>query len=56
LITKEKFWPLGGEIRVLNDFLALAPNPVTADTFLYGSSAVTTAQNKELHPNIAFTV
>ena len=42
LITKKKFhysmwkfWPLGDEIQVFNDFCALAPNSVTAARFLY---------------------
>jgi hypothetical protein len=37
-----KFWPLGGEIQILNVICALAPNPVTAARFLYVENIVQT--------------
>jgi hypothetical protein len=47
LITKRKFhlsmqnfWPLGGEIPILNVICALAPNSVFAARFLYVENIV----------------
>jgi hypothetical protein len=37
-----KFWPPGGEIRILNVFCTLAPNPVTAARFFYVENIVQT--------------
>ena len=38
----QKFWPLGGEIPILNVICAPAPNPVTAARFLYVENIVWT--------------
>jgi hypothetical protein len=38
----QKFWPLGGEIPILNVICAPAPNPVTAARFLYVENIVQT--------------
>jgi hypothetical protein len=37
-----KFWPLGDVVRICNVFCALAPNPMTATSFVYVENIVQT--------------